>query len=840
MNRPSPIASHCLAALVALAFAIVPAAALQAAAPPVIIDSAEAENIATSTPTRVNISTGLGTGTYDYRVRVVDFWGTQVWTTTISSVTSNWSSYVMVPLPAYGSFTVYGELLTPGTTTVVTSKTSRVVYPVPVPPTTHEQRRTSYIGMNTHWGTKWHAFQKFGIHWARNYAYQWLDDGSAAPWGTNGTDLGGEWNTAKANNVTILPCTQHVFWNASETNYTTDMNYVTTAFRRYVQAFPEVDYWEMDNESNYTFLNKKGTPISAYHAAYRDVIHAARAGIDQANPSVKLCLDGDAGVRTDTYTEMLRTSGVSPVVRDDFDVIGYHFYAGTTAPELVARNSPDADTSLCQGWLWLDELFFDLVTRVNAMAHDAGKEVWFGEIGYAETDGRCAVGLTNQTRYVPRVYLLSRAAGCDKVFWFWDRDIDGTSWISHMGLIDNYGMARPMGAALAALSKFTAFSTAVGSGTFGADSHYVLLEQPDGGPLMAAWTRGLPMSYDASDASAVYDIFGNPIAPGMITLGPEVTYVFYGNVAPNAYAGEDQTIVMPDNVAELSGVVSDDGNPDPPGELTTQWSQVSGPAAVVFGDPAAVSTSATFPLHGVYVLRLTADDGEKQSSSDVTITYQAIPHLQYESTSLGDGKYGWTFRIYSYDGLLQPYTVAMGFQGVGGATIQQVTYNNMAIHTETMANLADGMGGYAKAQDTWTCSPFGDNTVAGTNPLTGGALTGFYQATNAFALSCYTGPSSAVGDAVPLAYVVADGNVGWVGTITRNGADYDAVGTTETPSPAGDYNGDGSVSGADYVIWADTFGNDGSPGKEDLRADGNGDGVVSGTDYVIWADNFGS
>jgi len=60
------------------------------------------------------------------------------------------------------------------------------------------------------------------------------------------------------------------------------------------------------------------------------------------------------------------------------------------------------------------------------------------------------------------------------------------------------------------------------------------------------------------------------------------------------------------------------------------------------------------------------------------------------------------------------------------------------------------------------------------------------------------------------------------------------------PNLPGDYNGDGTVSGADYVVWADTFGNDGSAGKEDLRADGNGDGAVSGADYVIWADNFGA
>ena len=66
-----------------------------------------------------------------------------------------------------------------------------------------------------------------------------------------------------------------------------------------------------------------------------------------------------------------------------------------------------------------------------------------------------------------------------------------------------------------------------------------------------------------------------------------------------------------------------------------------------------------------------------------------------------------------------------------------------------------------------------------------------------------------------------------------------AVASYFAPLP-GDYNGDGTVSGADYVVWADTFGNDGSPGKEDLRADGNGDGTVSGADYVVWANNFGT
>ena len=53
-----------------------------------------------------------------------------------------------------------------------------------------------------------------------------------------------------------------------------------------------------------------------------------------------------------------------------------------------------------------------------------------------------------------------------------------------------------------------------------------------------------------------------------------------------------------------------------------------------------------------------------------------------------------------------------------------------------------------------------------------------------------------------------------------------------TLAAAGDFNGDGQISGADYTLWADCFG-----GGDALLAPGshNGDGHVSGADYVLWA-----
>jgi PKD repeat protein len=96
------------------------------------------------------------------------------------------------------------------------------------------------------------------------------------------------------------------------------------------------------------------------------------------------------------------------------------------------------------------------------------------------------------------------------------------------------------------------------------------------------------------------------------------------NTAPVVSAGAAQTITLPAD-AFLDGTVSDDGQPNPPGALTTSWSLASGPAAVAFENPANAYTRATFSTAGTYVLRLTASDGALSASSTVQITVQATP-----------------------------------------------------------------------------------------------------------------------------------------------------------------------------------------------------------------------
>ena len=73
---------------------------------------------------------------------------------------------------------------------------------------------------------------------------------------------------------------------------------------------------------------------------------------------------------------------------------------------------------------------------------------------------------------------------------------------------------------------------------------------------------------------------------------------------PVVHAGGNQDVWLP-NVATLSGSVSDDGLPNPPGAITViHWSVVGGPGTVTFGDASSPTSTATFSTIGLYTLRL--------------------------------------------------------------------------------------------------------------------------------------------------------------------------------------------------------------------------------------------
>jgi RHS repeat-associated protein len=89
------------------------------------------------------------------------------------------------------------------------------------------------------------------------------------------------------------------------------------------------------------------------------------------------------------------------------------------------------------------------------------------------------------------------------------------------------------------------------------------------------------------------------------------------NRPPAVDAGPDQTITLPNDSVTLNGTANDDGVPS--SALTVAWTTVSGPVQPTFTPASTATTVAHFTQPGTYVLRLTANDSQLQSSDDVTV-----------------------------------------------------------------------------------------------------------------------------------------------------------------------------------------------------------------------------
>ncbi|MBN1570929.1 MAG: hypothetical protein JXA73_24025, partial [Acidobacteria bacterium] len=114
------------------------------------------------------------------------------------------------------------------------------------------------------------------------------------------------------------------------------------------------------------------------------------------------------------------------------------------------------------------------------------------------------------------------------------------------------------------------------------------------------------------------ELSGALVCDNLSLSGNALLRVAIDNQPPNVSAGSDQSITLPQDTVELNGTAADDGLPAD--ILSVSWSRVSGPGSVVFDDANSTATTAIFSSAGIYVLRLTASDGQLTGSSEVTIT----------------------------------------------------------------------------------------------------------------------------------------------------------------------------------------------------------------------------
>ncbi|OPX22382.1 MAG: hypothetical protein B1H04_05085, partial [Planctomycetales bacterium 4484_123] len=247
----------------------------------------------------------------------------------------------------------------------------------------------------------------------------------------------------------------------------------------------------------------------------------------------------------------------------------------------------------------------------------------------------------------------------------------------------------------------------------------------------------------------------------------------YNPAPPAVDVGEDQVLPFGYHQAVvLDATVSDDGYPAPP-SLTVTWEKLSGPDPVAFADPNAVDTTVDLPGEGVYVLRLTADDGDFTSSDELTITVG--PALTADAT--GDPTSG-----------KMPLTVSFTGSAAGGLP---------------------AMGYPVEYTYSWD---FGDDQTA-----QGAEVVHTYQSWGRYGAVLTT--SDGVSQATAVVTIIVGGLMGDANGDGKVGvADLSAVadnwGLTGLSWCQGDFTGEGAVGIADLGAIADNYGQTAPGGGE--------------------------
>jgi len=243
------------------------------------------------------------------------------------------------------------------------------------------------------------------------------------------------------------------------------------------------------------------------------------------------------------------------------------------------------------------------------------------------------------------------------------------------------------------------------------------------GTLSYAWTTvSGPGTVTFADSSAVtttatFGSFGTyvlrlTVTDGELSSSDDIQVVVAKtNTAPTVNAGSDKTITLPSSVS-LLGTASDDGLPS--GTLSYAWTTVSGPGTATFADPSASSATVTFNVEGNYVLRLTASDGQYDSSDTVNVivnpTINQAPSVSVTSptssstynspislviTASASDSDGSISKVEFYDGIsllssdiLSPYSYSWSGVPVGVHTITAIaTDDDGASKTSTAVSI---------------------------------------------------------------------------------------------------------------------------------------------------------
>lgn len=510
----------------------------------------------------------------------------------------------------YGPQTIEAKLIDKATSEEVASQELTLIRLVEPVELTEQQRMESSIGLNAHANANWDLFQRLGVHWVRDYSFGWLGKGANPPIARNGLDFNKTVQRARNANVIVLPSLEHAFRLEDETDFI-PFKEVTAGFKALADAFPELPYWEVENEFDIQLrLVDADSP-----ERWGKYIEAAYEGVAQSKSDAHLLMNGRAGIHLDFTRELLESK-----YAEYFTVVNYHYYTGTVPPEISNSNMNNGVDPGYEDYSYLDQL-----RLISSLAKEHGKQAWLTEGGYDVFYGP-AVGIYNQTIFLPRLYLTARWAGSDKVFWYFDRDVPNFKQkFGSCGLIDLKGNVRPAGAALAMLSRETATARMLGRVDMqNPDAWAIVLEKDSGGFIVAAWTverkTTVPEQLKRM-SSTVYDMFGNEVTPEM--LGPEILY-FHVETLPKAWKTMLSMELISTSVLPLMPGQSTTIEISAPDDAVIKWQEL--PDGVK-ADHLTLDVDTTV-TPGKYPLLLEVKSGNSFKSFALTLRVKSLLQIQ--------------------------------------------------------------------------------------------------------------------------------------------------------------------------------------------------------------------
>jgi len=112
------------------------------------------------------------------------------------------------------------------------------------------------------------------------------------------------------------------------------------------------------------------------------------------------------------------------------------------------------------------------------------------------------------------------------------------------------------------------------------------------------------------------------ITNGEFNLG-KMTFTYQNPLPynpPTANAGNNITVILPDNTATLDGSLSTDNDTQ---TLNYNWEQVYGPSVISFDDNTSINPNISNLEEGIYKVKLTVDDGTHSSNDELLIIVQS-------------------------------------------------------------------------------------------------------------------------------------------------------------------------------------------------------------------------